>query len=140
MKVREVVSQETVFSLWAGYGSIIRITAKVIDQEEKESLLHLIVKSVDPPHDPENTAGHQRKLDSYLNEIRFYGEVAPALYADLTPRCFYSQSENNQFTIVMADAKQSYPIEKANGQSLTLNQTEAAVRWLAKFHGRAMGK
>ncbi|KAK8093618.1 hypothetical protein PG997_000303 [Apiospora hydei] len=75
----ELVSCRTVQSLWAGYGHICRVQAR-LPEAKKEEPLSLILKYISPPASKKrDDEGHLRKILSYQVEQHFYAHLAPRL-------------------------------------------------------------
>ncbi len=118
-------------SLWSGYGQIVRLKNK-----EGQSL---VAKHINPPSQNNHprgwntNVGHQRKLQSYINELNFY-----QAYANQTneyckvPKLISSESINNEHLIILEDLTASgFP--KLHS-SINLNQIKVVLKWLANFH------
>ncbi|KAK8039938.1 hypothetical protein PG993_008349 [Apiospora rasikravindrae] len=79
----ELVSCKTVQSLWAGYGHICRVQARLSGakkEKEEEEPLSLVLKYISPPATKKrDDEGHLRKILSYQVEQHFYAHLAPRL-------------------------------------------------------------
>ncbi|KAK7949127.1 uncharacterized protein PG986_010013 [Apiospora aurea] len=76
----ELVSCRTVQSLWAGYGHICRVQARLPGAKKEEEQLSLILKYINPPASKKrDDEGHLRKILSYQVEQHFYAHLAPRL-------------------------------------------------------------
>ncbi|TPX65382.1 hypothetical protein SpCBS45565_g05214 [Spizellomyces sp. 'palustris'] len=141
-----ILKVKQIASLWAGYGSILRVSVRPLSRTDPTSY---IVKSVAVPTaiDREDV-GHVRKLTSYRVEGVFYEkpEFATAVIQadkDVTlPLPVFvkadDQSVAEEFSlfIIMSDLSQALPIEQG---SLSLCLTKSALRWLAGFHAHFWG-
>ncbi|KAI1102052.1 phosphotransferase enzyme family protein [Jackrogersella minutella] len=148
----EVVSCRKLQTLWAGYGFIYELTARVSSDEtnraeRKSDLLPLILKFIAPPRtrlDSEDE-GHLRKLMSYEVEQYFYGEVAPLLEdeAAVAHVVATTREKNGKpgaealegvTATIMADLRPPFPIAGEKRSELNQRQVFAALDWLSSFH------
>lgn len=122
-------------SLWAGYGSIYKVTAR--EDHHSSVTRPLIVKEVAPPPGEVDGVSHSRKLHSYQVEAAFYQEVAPKLVNDglaiatalhvdndLTPR-------GGSMHLLLTDLTEAYP---HHIHKFDIDHAKAALSWLASLH------
>eukprot|EP00798_Chlamydomonas_sp_ICE-L_P026411 gene26411-17510_t len=118
-KIRKIVSERSIQSLWAGYGHVFRLEAEMEDGSRR----NLIAKQVNPPQ--ASGIGHERKLHSYAVEACFYKTCAASLLSPPTslpvPQPVYVNAADNEFTFVLTDLTDDhlYPV---------------AISWLARLH------
>lgn len=134
-------AEQTVQTLWSGYGSIIRYQLSYPEQTKQPQ--SIIVKSISPPDSATHPRGwntqrsHQRKLKSYQVEKNWYQQWAKHCpVTSPVAECYgvIEFDERNQHTlaIVLEDLDASgYP---RRHQQLTVNQTKPCLQWLANFH------
>ncbi|KAJ4983353.1 phosphotransferase [Stagonosporopsis vannaccii] len=132
-----VVSISILQSLWAGYGQICRISA--VDASEKTR--SLILKLITPPPTRAGDEGHTRKILSYQVEQYFYRHLAPQLPASVpVAKCLASVSQHHPdgtstTAMILNDLKQDFPVAGEKRGALSPIQVDAALDWLAGFHG-----
>ncbi|KAK8086158.1 hypothetical protein PG994_001132 [Apiospora phragmitis] len=134
----ELVSCTPVQSLWAGYGHICRVQAR-------------------PPAAKENRRddeGHLRKILSYQVEQHFYAHLAPRLSEfrrggdgeeeedeEVTvAECLGSVHDGTTTALLLRDLQrerqqQRFPLALEKRGFLTPDLVDAALDWLAGFHG-----
>lgn len=128
---------ESIQTLWSGYGEIARMQ---LDGTEEASV---VIKNIvlpsrgSHPRGWNTDRGHQRKVKSYQVEMAWYQHFADQ--CDETcrvPKCYVSNSKDNQHIIVLEDLNASgFPERKS---SLTTDEIYACLRWLANFHATFM--
>ncbi|KAK1701013.1 phosphotransferase [Colletotrichum godetiae] len=155
----ELVSLTELQSLWAGYGHICALTAKLADtngaansdqkplpiRSEEDGTYRLIIKLISPPRAKGTDEGHLRKMLSYEVEQYFYQEIAPKLSDDVAvakglastldmeskPR--KKELEGLTATII-TDLRPEFPVAGEKRLVLNRKQVNAALDWLAKYH------
>ena len=154
-----LISSEKVCTLWAGYGSIQRLSVRPNDSSSSASTTatKLILKTVLPPLSPSTTKdeGNSRKIISYNVERYFYHNLSSRLlqppqeqsdngdssyqrpvvaeYIPLGDSCDSKEEENKaEHSLLMSDLKQDFPFEPFD--ALDEAQTKCVLRWLASFH------
>jgi hypothetical protein len=135
----QLFKQETVQSLWSGYGEVARYHSPRLGKT-------VIVKQVPPqastphPRGWHSSTGHQRKLTSYRMEANFYRSFASQCNSQckVPDLIAFSGGEgavhNDQQILVMEDLHSS-----GFTQSLSTagpGEIKLGIRWLAHFHGR----
>lgn len=137
-----VLSIQELATLWAGYGHVYRVTLRSESGEE----VNRVLKVVSPPAPSATTIdspdeGHLRKLLSYQVETYFYSHLsrslvdAPAAYSAHVPRCFGAISEGSTQALLLEDLSDGFPVlAETRRSTLDETQTNAALRWLARFH------
>ncbi|KAJ3036104.1 hypothetical protein HDV00_003080 [Rhizophlyctis rosea] len=127
-----IISTSQIATLWAGYGSVVRVQTSSTSQILKRITLQ-------PPEDGEDLS-HQRKHISYLVETCFYEH--PLLVKSIgnavidVPQVDKVLKKENgkgdiEISILMSDLSPNFPISTS---STTLAQTLSSLRWLAAFH------
>ena len=121
-------------SLWSGYGEIARYASPKHNKT-------YIVKHIAAPKQQTHPRGwntqtsHQRKLQSYKIEARFYRDYA--LLCDqhcAVPKLLAEFSEQPQQILVMQDLdSMGFAVRKT---SVDLKDVRLGIKWLAFFHGR----
>ncbi len=130
----ELRCQETVQSLWSGYGQIVRCYSNRLQKT-------VIVKHIAPPsevHHPRGWHGsqsHNRKLKSYLVELSFYLNYGQQCSANCPiPNLLASakhQEKNSELILVLQDLDADGYNQRWQG---AIPQLEATIDWLASFH------
>jgi len=73
LKATEIKELETIQSLWSGYGKIIRLGIKGVPAFNSAILKHIILpQEQEHPRGWNTNLSHQRKLKSYLIEMKWY--------------------------------------------------------------------
>ncbi|KAG9246795.1 kinase-like domain-containing protein [Calycina marina] len=140
-----LVSLQKLQRLWAGYGSICRITASPTTPNDMDHVQHesLILKYIAPPPAARSSdEGHIRKVLSYHVEQYFYSHLAGQLPPEIpVAKCLASiQSDSNSggkdvTAMLLTDLRLEYPLAGEKMGKLSEVQTQAALKWLASFHG-----
>lgn len=127
-----IMKREVIQSLWSGYGEIARY---------RIGNNNVVVKVVDPtvqsthPRGWNTSMSHQRKLDSYQNEQRFYSQ-----FSSLTdsycrvPDLLASGKVGEMTYLVMQDLDALQFTQRCDSANLSI--AKKGVRWLAYFHAR----
>ncbi len=130
---------EVIQNLWSGYGKIIRYG---LEGTETESV---IVKHVRLPEGKKHPRGwntdlsHERKIKSYQVETAWYSKWANKCDENCRiPHCMAVETQGDEVLMVMEDLDASgFPGRKT---SVTLNDMEVCLDWLANFHATFMGE
>jgi hypothetical protein len=136
-------------SLWAGYGQICHITAlsnmppALVDSEDSQAQdkKSYILKLITPPPTKANDEGRTRKILSYQVEQYFYSHLAPQLPPSIpVAECLGSINEHHAdgtstTAMLLSDLKQKFPVAGERRNVLSTIQVNAALDWLAGFHG-----
>ncbi|KAF4962487.1 hypothetical protein FSARC_9440 [Fusarium sarcochroum] len=151
----EVTSFSELQTLWAGYGHVCALTAKASNAKTAASirklyhskgannLFHLVLKVISPPSGPTDE-GHLRKILSYDVEQYFYEQIAPQLDDDVAvAHCLASSWKTKEqdgeleglTATVLTDLRVKFPVAGEKRSVLSPRQVQAALEWLAKFHG-----
>ena len=151
-KVVRVGQEKIVATLWAGYGSVSGLRATTADG----SVVDLIVKRVNPPTaENDESVSHRRKIKSYFVEAHVYRTLVCEIFDQWGSVDCYTNSNkdttipvvpfpyfiehspenktaNPCFTFLLSDLRKEYVSSRS--MYLTLAETQAALRFLAKFH------
>jgi hypothetical protein len=143
----QLLSYNTIQSLWAGYGHICRLTAvpasDISTGLPKHEPISLILKYISPPatnpHGPQKE-GHLRKILSYQIEQYFYTHLAPQMPKDIAIAACLSSIDENSDTdastaMILTDLRQDFPMTGEKRAELSEKQVYATINWLASFHG-----
>lgn len=129
--------KEVIQNLWSGYGKIRRI------QLHNTDIQSVVVKNVQlqnqsqHPRGWNSNIGHERKLKSYQVETYWYENYSQNSSARL-PKCYGATQQDNEVFIILEDLDSSgFPLRK---NSLSWNEIEACLEWLAKFHSSFLDK
>lgn len=144
----ELISCNTLQTLWAGYGHICAIRSRPLPSAQPAQTTRathsLILKLVSPPRGRKDE-GHLRKVLSYQVEQHFYDHVAPTLHALPLAECLVSTSKfphkaaaaglQHVTASVLTDLRLDYPVAGEKRTALSPRQVHAALGWLSRFHG-----
>jgi thiamine kinase-like enzyme len=125
---------QTVQSLWSGYGDVSRYVSPRLKTT-------FVVKYISPPLDPVHPRGwhsqtsHQRKLQSYQIETKFYRDYAFLCDNNcVIPKLLAEFSENQQQILVLQDLDQAgFSLRKDH---VGMADVMLGIKWLAYFHAR----
>ncbi|KAK8024835.1 hypothetical protein PG990_002658 [Apiospora arundinis] len=175
----ELVSCQTVQSLWAGYGHICRVQAQLPpsngdNKDGQQEPLSLVLKYINPPATKsQDDEGHLRKILSYQVEQHFYAHLAPRLLGGgdevAVAECLGSVHDGTTTALLLRDlqrevpaayescfqldnamkaaagldgnngreekAAASFPLALEKRGTLMPDLVDAALDWLAGFHG-----
>lgn len=130
---KSATAEQSVQTLWSGYGEITRFALQGCDRNS------LIVKHIAPPLNAHHPRGwntnlsHERKLKSYQVEINWYRNWSKLCSkSSYVPQCFGITSKKGEILILLEDLDAIGFDSRFN----TLNQEnlQACLRWLAHFH------
>ncbi|KAK6497534.1 hypothetical protein TWF481_011940 [Arthrobotrys musiformis] len=123
-----LASSTQLCSLWSNYGSISRL------QTSPPHKTSLILKSILPPfsEDSDPDESHLRKLISYRVERYFYTNLSPLITLPSTKVATAIAVDDPAGQLLLEDLSPSYPISCYG--SLSLQETNAVLTWLAGFH------
>ncbi|MGF1722472.1 ecdysteroid 22-kinase family protein [Vibrio kyushuensis] len=131
----KIESEECLQELWGGYGKLVRL------RSQNESA---IVKCVEIPEYITHPKGwntkrsHQRKLNSYLVEMRWYQDYAALCDRHCyVPKPIYIDRQDHSHFLVMEDLAQVGFPNTTN--TPTKQQISACLKWLAYFHAKHIG-
>ena len=130
---------EDIQSLWSGYGKITRYGLRGADRER------VVVKHVKLPDRQQHPRGwnsdrsHQRKIRSYQVETVWYRDWAASCDDRCrVPACLALEARADEFLMVFEDLDASgLPLRK---RSVSLEDMQLCLRWLAHFHATFMGE
>ncbi len=130
---------EVIQSLWSGYGKIVRYGLEGCNRKSVVIKHVILPDQTNHPRGWNTDLSHQRKLKSYQVETAWYrlwadhcDEFAPI------PHCLALESHNDEVLMVLEDLDASgYPLRKT---SITQNEFDAVLTWLAEFHAIFMDK
>lgn len=124
---------ETVATLWAGYGRIVRFRTR---EDEPRSV---ILKHIRFPSGSAADRGHARKVRSYAVERAFYERFAErSVDFARNPRFLGSRSEAGELWLLLEDLDAAgFSARPRSGQSEVVR---AGIEWLAAFHAVHLGR
>jgi len=139
LNAKSIYPIEDIQSLWSGYGKIMRYG---VDSGDHHSVIIKHVKLPDQAHHPrgwDTDISHQRKIRSYHIESAWYRNWAKQCNDSCrVPACFALEEDEQEFVMVLEDLDASgFPKRK---QSLSVEQMQVCLAWLANFHATFMGK
>lgn len=132
MQVTEVIQD-----LWSGYGQILRVA---LTGGKTDTVIVKHVRAGQSTHNhPRGWAtdiGHQRKVKSYQIEGHWYQTYSAKSLARL-PACLAVERHDGDMIVVLEDLDTAgYSLRK---QTLTWQEIEACLTWLATFHASYLG-
>ena len=135
---KQIFLQETIQSLWSGYGKIVRYGLEGAD------LKSVVVKHVQLPKASSHPRGwntdlsHQRKVRSYEVETAWYESWSKKCPDPCkVPRCFEVEHQQDEVLMVLEDLDTSGFGHRKTHVDWT--SFEACLRWLAYFHVTFLG-
>uniref|UniRef100_UPI00404A05E0 phosphotransferase n=1 Tax=Fulvivirga sp. TaxID=1931237 RepID=UPI00404A05E0 len=135
-----IVSTEVVQTLWSGYGEIKRY---VLADGKYASV---IVKHIQLPDQSKHPRGwntplsHQRKLNSYQVERKWYQQYASQTDAFCkVPKSYHAVEKDAELLLIMEDLDASGFSIRMSPEEMTLDHAKNCLRWLAHFHAKFMG-
>lgn len=134
-----IIEQESLQTLWSGYGHIIRVG---LEQASRNSV---VVKLIQPPNNKQHPRhwntdlSHKRKLKSYQVEIAWYQHWSHyCQQACRVPQCLAVDTMDHTILIVLEDLDDAgYFIRK---HAVTWEEIKTCLKWLANFHATFMGE
>jgi hypothetical protein len=137
-EAKDLYESEHIQDLWSGYGSIVRYGL------EGSDLQTVVVKHVNLPNQKKHPRGwntdlsHKRKLKSYAVEMAWYTQMSGSCDNHCrVPNCLALQKEGDEFVMVLEDLDNSGFPERRT--SVSWNEVNACLSWLANFHATFMG-
>ncbi|RPB18359.1 hypothetical protein L211DRAFT_764789, partial [Terfezia boudieri ATCC MYA-4762] len=151
-----ILSQIHLTTLWAGYGSIHRLSLRLPSSPHSSPPSSIILKVITPPqHSSADIPdeGHLRKLISYAAESWFYNNLSQRLnrvyaevggrgpkvaeaYQDLVRSGNPAMAAMGGMILALEDLKIKFPYNV--GYVDSLSHAQAVIRWLARFHAGFM--
>lgn len=136
---KEILSIESIQSLWSGYGEILRC------ELDSTMFSSVIVKHVHFPTQKKHPRGwntdlsHKRKKKSYQVESNWYKQWSS--FCDescIVPKVYALENHGDEVFIVLEDLDASgFNLRKT---SASLIDMQLCLDWLANFHATFMGK
>ncbi|MFB9190179.1 phosphotransferase [Vibrio ostreicida] len=125
-----IVDRETIQSLWAGYGQLVRL---FVDDTS------VVIKHIQLPESSSHPRGwntqhaHQRKLKSYQVELNWYLHYAQKAHPYCPqPKPLLVKEGSHELLLVMEDLSQRG--FRRTLTSSTSVEKDACLKWLAWFH------
>ncbi|MBF0265920.1 MAG: DUF1679 domain-containing protein [Gammaproteobacteria bacterium] len=136
---RQILSIDTIQSLWSGYGEILRC------QLDSDFISSAIVKHVCFPNKKNHPRGwntglsHQRKVRSYQIETNWYQQWSKQCDNSCrVPKTYALESLGEEVFMVMEDLdNQGFNIRK---NQVSFDEMLACLNWLASFHATFLGQ
>lgn len=124
---------ETVTTLWAGYGRILRYHTREATPRS------VIVKQIRFPEARALDLGHQRKVRSYAVERTFYEKFAQfSRERARVPELLAASRQGEELWLVLEDIDAAgFPGRPRAGRA---DVTRAGLEWLAAFHAAHLGR
>ena len=134
-----ILRQETLQSLWSGYGAIKRY---VLSGGAHRSV---IVKHVQIPEQPSHPRGwntarsHARKVRSFEVETHWYRHLSQACnHHCRVAQCLATHQRDGEFLMILEDLDAAGFAKRLT--TATLAQMRPCIDWLARFHATFLGK
>ncbi len=133
-----VISADSIQTLWSGYGEIVRLRLA------NSRISNVIVKHVKLPDTVSHPRGwntktsHRRKIHSYEVECDWYRDWSQCCH-DLcrVPKSYFVQKMDTEFMIVMEDLDAAGYASRITEPSI--DDMKRCLFWLANFHAQFMG-
>lgn len=132
---KQILNLELIQELWSGYGGLYRVCHK-----DTSSILKLIKfpNQTDHPRGWNTGFSHQRKERSYQVEMNWYENHNDLIGESYSPRLIANgETENGEKWILLEDLKTKGFTPQS---SVSWNQIELCLKWLANFHKHYLGK
>jgi len=124
--------QQFIQSVWSGYGAIERYLVHYSNHTEHVVLKRINKEAVSShPRGWNNDFAHQRKQDSYRNELLFYSQYNVENTAARTAGLKHHFETDSHHYLLLEDLSHSGFITDCNYET---NHIESALQWLANFH------
>ncbi|PWY99998.1 hypothetical protein BCV70DRAFT_103743 [Testicularia cyperi] len=140
----KLIRADHLSELWAGYGHIYRLHLKQASGSQRTTR---ILKTIDPPSQANKgkrkDEGHLRKMFSYQIEANFYRAYAARFLTSPgakkhgcgVPKLFAaSERDDKTQVLLLQDLTQDYPVLTERRATLSEQQVDKAIEWLATFH------
>ncbi len=134
-----ISSLNEVQGLWSGYGAIVRVQLSGSDEVPKSAVAKVVIPPNESSHPRgwDTDASRERKLKSFQVETRFYEHYAVQCKEDCAvARCYATESNEDGVTLLLEDLDENFPARRT---SLSIEQAEVCLNWLAAFHALFMG-
>ncbi|NQU52001.1 MAG: DUF1679 domain-containing protein [Bacteroidetes bacterium] len=129
---------EVIQNLWSGYGEIVRV-GLIGAKTESVVVKHVQLEQRNHPRGWNTDISHQRKLKSYQVETEWYKNLSSHCDSNCKiPDCLALDTIEGEVLMVLEDLDASGFSERRN--SVTWNELEACLKWLANFHATYLGK
>ena len=123
---------ETVQSLWSDYGEIARYYSPARKQNYIVKIIDICTQGKHP-RGWQSDISHQRKLDSYQNEQRFYQRYAHNTHSLCAVPKTYDSGQNKQFIWIIMEDLDARGLH-ARYLHANIPLARLGVAWLAHFH------
>lgn len=135
-KASAIIKVEEIQSLWSGYGTIFRAFLEGGDDPQVVVKQIKFPNQINHPRGWSNNFAHQRKVKSYEVEFNWYqNQVSNLIRKPRMPRYIAHQINEDERILIMEDLASSDFLPQS---SISFQQAEAVVEWLANFHGSQM--
>ena len=138
LKAKAFKDPQTIQSLWNGYGKIVRLG--LVGGERSSIVIKRIRPEKRGAHKRgwDQDFGHERKLKSYEVEACFYKDYQSMLKEpSSTAQCIGVLKTEKETLLLLEDlTEKGYPLVL---ETVTLEQLEAVLKWLAYFHATFLG-
>ncbi|KAK4695863.1 hypothetical protein P7C70_g8474, partial [Phenoliferia sp. Uapishka_3] len=125
-----IESTTEIATLWAGYGTISRLTLPTSPTTPSTLILKRISS---PPLSTSLSESDARKIISYYVERWFYANLTPLLPESVRlPGHYPTKEGEEEGLLLLEDLEEEFDVD--GGGRLTTNQTTLVLNWLAQFH------
>ncbi|NRB38882.1 MAG: DUF1679 domain-containing protein [Pseudomonadales bacterium] len=142
MQAKSITKIVCIQTLWSGYGELLRV---FLAGSSQPSIIikHINLAKIEcHPKGWNDDFSHQRKLNSYQIEARWYRDYAHLCDSACTvPLCLSLEHNANNIILMMSDLETAGFTRLLSYQQKTIKQHEihSGLNWLAAFHARFMG-
>jgi hypothetical protein len=137
----QILKTQYVQTLWSGYGEIKRY---YLEGGKHSSVIVKHIKLPDAAKHPRgwNTPiSHQRKLQSYQVERRWYQEFTKETNDECkTPQCYQAVEIDGELLLILEDLNATGYHIRLEPNSVSLTDAKNCLTWLASFHAKFMSK
>lgn len=126
----QILHTQLLQKLWSGYGSLIRVTLN------RATVIVKIIEFPNGQHHPRgwnSEISHQRKMQSYQVEMKWYQRYNENIQKAYSPRYLGSGKIAEQQYLVLEDLGSS---DFKPRNSIGWEQVRLGLQWLAYFHAR----
>ena len=135
-----ITSQQSVQTLWSGYGKIKRYFLEGGTQPS------VIVKHIQLPENSRHPRGwnteisHQRKLKSYQVETNWYQHFSQKTSASCrVPKLLKATEQDGELLLIMEDLDASGFTGRLQPENVSLADALSCLKWMADFHATFLG-
>ncbi len=136
---KEIFEIEVIQNLWSGYGKIVRYGLKGADTKSVIAKHVRLPKGSNHPRGWNTDLSHERKIKSYQVETAWYRQWSKLCDESCRiPKCLALDTLGDEVLMVLEDLDEAGYSERKS--SVTIQNIESCLSWLANFHATFMGE